>query len=137
MMMTMLFAVEAQQTEHKCCQKKESCCNQAKAGKSETLPVGEFAQRIQSKSVVLVDVRTPKEYAEGHLQGATNVTWGSEFEKQWNAAGIKKRFTVAVYCRSGRRSKAAAEFLVKQGYNVIELEGGIMAWQKAGKPVEK
>ena len=137
MMMTMLFAVEAQQTVHKCCQKKESCCNQAKAVKSETLPVGEFSQRIQSKSVVLVDVRTPKEYAEGHLQGATNVTWGDDFEKQWNAAGIKKRFTVAVYCRSGRRSKAAAKELVKMGYNVINLDGGIMAWQKAGKPVEK
>lgn len=135
--MTMLFAAEAQQTEHKCCQKKESCCNQAKAGKSETLPVGEFSQRIQSKSVVLVDVRTPKEYAEGHLQGATNVTWGDDFEKQWNAAGIKKRFTVAVYCRSGRRSKAAAKELVKMGYNVINLDGGIMAWQKAGKPVVK
>ena len=99
--------------------------------------MGEFAQRIQSKSVVLVDVRTPKEYAEGHLQGATNVTWGDDFEKQWNAAGIKKRFTVAVYCRSGRRSKAAAKELVKMGYNVINLDGGIMAWQKAGKPVVK
>jgi rhodanese-related sulfurtransferase len=44
---------------------------------------------------------------------------------------------VAVYCHSGRRSKAAAAFLVKQGYNVIELEGGIMARQKVGKPVEK
>ena len=70
-------------------------------------------------------------------RSTTNVAWGNDFEKQWNAAGIKKRFTIAVYCRSGRRSKAAAEFLVKQGYNVIELEGGIMAWQKAGKPVEK
>ena len=137
MMMTVLFAAEAQQAEHKCCQKKESSCNQAKAGKSETLPVKKFAQRMMSKSVVLVDVRTPKEYAEGHLQGATNVTWGDDFEKQWNAAGIKKRFTVAVYCRSGRRSKAAAKELVKMGYNVIDLDGGIMAWQKAGKPVVK
>lgn len=135
--MTVLFAAEAQQAENKCCQKKESCCSQAKAGKSETLPVKEFAQRMMSKSVVLVDVRTPKEFAEGHLEGATNVTWGDDFEKQWKAAGIKNRFTVAVYCRSGRRSKAAATALVKQGYNVIELEGGIVAWQKAGKPVVK
>lgn len=137
MMMTMFFAAEAQQADHKCCQQKGSCCQQAKTEKCKTMAVEEFSQRMTSKSVVLVDVRTPKEFAEGHLQGATNVTWGNEFEKQWNAAGIKKRFTVAVYCRSGRRSKAAAEFLVKQGYNVIELEGGIMAWQKAGKPVEK
>ena len=114
-MLTMLFAVEAQETGHKCCQKKGSCCQQAKTEKFETLAVEEFSQRITSKSVVLVDVRTAKEYAEGHLQGATNVVWGDDFEKQWNAAGIKKRFTVAVYCRSGRRSNAAASALVKMG----------------------
>ena len=96
-----------------------------------------FAQRVMCKSVVLVDVRTPKEYAEGHLEGARNVTWGDDFEKQWKAADIKKRFTVAVYCRGGRRSKAAAKELVKMGYKVIDLDGGIMAWQKAGKPVVK
>ena len=137
MMMTILFAVEAQQAEHKNCQHKGSCCQQSKTEKCETLTVEDFAQRMMSKSVVLVDVRTPKEYAEGHLEGATNVAWGDDFEKQWKSAGIKKRFTVAVYCRSGRRSKAAASALVKQGYKVIELEGGIMAWQKAGKPVVK
>lgn len=137
MLMTMLFATEAQESGHKCCQKKDGCGQQAKTEKRETLAVEEFSQRMMSKSVVLVDVRTPKEYAEGHLEGATNVAWGDDFEKQWKAAGIKKRFTVAVYCRSGRRSKAAATALVKQGYKVIELEGGIMAWQKAGKPVVK
>ena len=137
MMLTMLFAVEAQESGHKCCQKKGGCCQQAKTEKCETLPVEEFSQRMMSKSVVLVDVRTPKEYAEGHLQGATNIAWGDDFEKQWNAAGIKKRVTVAVYCRSGRRSSAAASELVKMGYKVIELKGGIQAWGKAGKPVVK
>ena len=137
MMLTMLFAVEAQESGHKCCQKKGSCCHQAKTEKCETLTVEEFSQRMMSKSVVLVDVRTPKEYAEGHLQSATNIAWGDDFEKQWNAAGIKKRFTVAVYCRSGRRSSSAASALVKMGYKVIELKGGIQAWGKAGKPVVK
>ena len=137
MMLTMLFAVEAQESGPKCCQKKCSCCQQPKTEKCETLTVDEFSQRMMSKSVVLVDVRTPKEYAEGHLQSATNIAWGDDFEKQWNAAGIKKRFTVAVYCRSGRRSSAAASALVKMGYKVIELKGGIQAWGKAGKPVVK
>ena len=137
MMLAMLFAVEAQETGHKCCQKKGSCCQQAKTEKFETLAVEEFSQRITSKSVVLVDVRTAKEYAEGHLQGATNVVWGDDFEKQWNEKKKKKRFTVAIYCRSGRRSNAAASALVKMGYKVIELKGGIMAWEKAGKPVVK
>ena len=137
MMLTVLFAAEAQETGHRNCQQKGGCCQQAKQEKYETLAVEDFSQRMMSKSVVLVDVRTPKEFAEGHLEGATNVAWGDDFEKQWKAARIKKRFTVAVYCRSGRRSKAAAAALVKQGYKVIELDGGIMAWQKAGKPVEK
>ena len=137
MMLTMLFVVEAQESGHKCCQKKGSCCQQAKTEKFETLAVEEFSQRMMSKSVVLVDVRTPKEFAEGHIQGATNIAWGGDFEKQWNDAGIKKRFAVAVYCRSGRRSNAAASALVKMGYKVIELKGGILAWEKAGKTVVK
>lgn len=137
MLINMLFAVEAQETGHKSCQKKDDCCRRAKTEMSETLPAGDFSQRIMSKSVVLVDVRTPKEFSEGHLQGATNVEWGDDFEKLWNAAGIKKRFTVAVYCRGGRRSSAAALVLVKMGYKVIELKGGIQAWKKAGMPVVK
>ena len=134
-MMPLFFAAHAQQTEQGGC--KKSGCSQAKQATCETIPVDEFAARIMCKGVVLVDVRSPKEFAEGHLEGATNVAWGNDFEKQWMAAGIKKRFTVAVYCRGGRRSKAAAKELVKMGYKVIDLDGGIMAWQKAGKPVVK
>ena len=134
-MLPLFFSAHAQQTEQGGC--KKSCCRQAKQAAFETLAVEAFAQRVMCKSVVLVDVRTPKEYAEGHLEGARNVTWGDDFGKQWKAADIKKRFTVAVYCRGGRRSKAAAKELVKMGYNVVDLDGGIMAWQKAGKPVVK
>ena len=138
-MLSLLLGVQAQHSCGKNCPNKGNgqCCNQAKTETSETLSVEDFANRMMSKSVVLVDVRTPKEFAEGHLKGATNVAWGNDFESLWKAAGIKQRYTVAVYCRSGRRSKAAAAALVKLGYKVIELEGGIMAWQKAGKPVEK
>ncbi len=121
-MLPLFFPAHAQQTEQGGC--KKSCCRQAKQAAFETLAVEAF-------------VRTPKEYAEGHLEGARNVTWGDDFEKQWKAADIKKRFTVAVYCRGGRRSKAAAEALAKMGYKVINLDGGIMAWRKAGKPVVK
>ena len=104
----------------------------------EDLSADAFLSRLGTEpDAQLVDVRTPKEYAEGHLEGARNVTWGDDFEKQWKAADIKKRFTVAVYCRGGRRSKAAAEALAKMGYKVINLDGGIMAWRKAGKPVVK
>lgn len=107
------------------------------SGENETLPAETFAQRIMSKSVVLVDVRAPNEFSQGHLQGAVNVPWGDDFERAWKATGIETRYTVAVYCRRGRRSKAAAARLNSMGYRTIGLDGGIVAWQKAGKPVEK
>ncbi len=92
----------------------------------------------KTAEVQRVDVRSAEEYAEGHLKGAMLVTWGEkDFEKQ-ALAQLAKDKPVLVYCRSGRRSTAAAEVLAKLGFDVIRnLEGGIIAWQKAGKPVVK
>lgn len=133
------FVSFAQQPQHKCnhsCQQQTSCQQASKAGYT-SLSVDEFAAKIQSKKVILLDVRTAKEFAEGHIKGARNVVWGNDFEAQLNKYGIRPCKTVAVYCRSGRRSKAAAEKLVSLGYTVIELDKGILGWQQAGKPVEK
>lgn len=89
-----------------------------------------FAQRIAEKRVVVVDVRTAKEFAEGHIDGAINVVWDANFETHLEAANIGKKKTVAVYCRSGRRSKAAAQVLVAKGYRVVELGTGYIGWQQ-------
>ncbi|MBR5593944.1 MAG: rhodanese-like domain-containing protein, partial [Bacteroidaceae bacterium] len=53
------------------------------------------------------------------------------------SANLDKTKTLAVYCRSGRRSKAAANVLVEQGFRVVELDKGIIGWQQAGYPVAK
>ena len=97
----------------------------------KSVGVEEFAKIMAQKDVRLIDVRTTKEYAEGHLQGAENI--------DVKAADFAERIrdikgTVAVYCRSGKRSLMAAEQLAKQGCTVYNLDGGILAWQKAGKP---
>ena len=98
-----------------------------------TLGVEEFAKVVEQTDVRLIDVRTPKEYAEGHLFGAENIdVKDSLFTK--HIKGIEGR--VAVYCRSGRRSLKAAELLAKQGCTVYNLDGGILAWQKASKHIE-
>ena len=131
----------APKCQQSCCQQagksNQSCCQQAKKEKVETISVTEFAKRIKSRKVVVLDVRTPKEYAEGHLKGALNVVWGNDFNEQMEKTGVKTNKTVAVYCRSGRRSKAAANALVQMGYTVIDLDGGILAWEKAGMPIVK
>ena len=96
----------------------------------KTVGVEEFATIMAQKDVRLVDVRTPGEYAEGHLPGAENI----DVKSADFAARIKGlKGTVAVYCRSGKRSLMAAEQLTAQGCTVYNLEGGIMAWQKTGR----
>lgn len=139
MLLSLLSGAQAQSAAAKCGQAKGDgqINKQAKTESVETLGVEAFASRMVSKDVALVDVRSPKEFAEGHLKGAVNVAWGNDFETLWKAAGIEKRHVVAVYCRGGRRSRAAAAALAKQGYRVVELEGGVMAWKKAGKPLYK
>lgn len=97
----------------------------------DTLGVDEFAEVAGRTDVRLVDVRTPEEYAEGHLFGAENIdVKDSNFAQR--VEGIEGE--VAVYCRGGRRSLKAAEQLVASGCTVYNLDGGIIAWQKAGKP---
>ena len=80
------------------------------------------------KNYIILDVRRPDEYAEGHIPGAINIP----NEKIGTAEITKlpeKSQLILVYCRSGRRSKEASEKLVKLGYtNIVEF-GGILDWK--------
>lgn len=101
----------------------------------ENADVNGFAARIADPDVVLLDVRTAKEFGEGHLQKAINidVTQDGFVEKAKSVLPSDK--TIAVYCRSGKRSALAAGGLAKEGYKVVNLKGGIIAWKEAGMPV--
>lgn len=97
----------------------------------KTLGADEFAEVMTQKDVCLIDVRTAEEYAEGHLFGAENIDVKDTLFAE-RIKGIDGE--VAVYCRGGRRSLKAAEQLAAGGCTVYNLDGGILAWQKAGKP---
>lgn len=112
-----------------------SCTAQTADFKS--LSVEEFEQTISDAAVVRLDVRTPEEYAEGHLVSAINIDVQSDDFDAKASATLPKDKTIAVYCRSGRRSKMAAEKLVKMGFDVAELSTGFVGWQKAAKDVTK
>ena len=87
----------------------------------------QFAREIEREEVQLVDVRTAEEFAEGHIPGAVNMDVnGVEFDAQ--IATLDTERSVALYCRSGRRSKVAAEKVAKAGFEVVELDGGILSW---------
>jgi len=104
------------------------------------IPVDEFAQYITQPDVQLLDVRTPEEFEAGHIEGAVMIDYRTDpdgFVEKVEAQ-LKKDQPVALYCRSGKRSHSAAELLLKAGFTQLtELEGGILAWQEAGKNVVK
>lgn len=100
-----------------------------------TVAPDSFEQGIKTQDVQLVDVRTPEEYAERHLEGSINIDIKEEgFLKEAKKSLIKEK-PVYVYCRSGRRSLTAAEILSRAGYKVTNLDGGILGWENEGLPV--
>ncbi len=102
----------------------------------EDADVERFAALLSSPDVVLLDVRTIDEYNEGHLKGALQVDIRQDDFMPKAQKLLPKDKTIAVYCRSGRRSAQACEQLESDGYKVVNLKGGILAWKKAQKPVE-
>ena len=86
------------------------------------------AMMKDEKNYIILDVRRPDEYAEGHIPGAINVP-NEEIGTAEIAKLPDKAQLILVYCRSGRRSKEASEKLVKLGYtNIVEF-GGILDWK--------
>ena len=88
---------------------------------------GAFARTIAEPGIQIVDVRTPGEFKEGHIPNAINMdVTETNFDRQTQSLDTLR--PVAVYCRSGRRSKLAARKLAEAGFQVYELDRGIMHW---------
>lgn len=94
-------------------------------------------QLIQAGKVIVLDIRTPEEYAEGHIAGAKNVDFlESDFEKQVSALERDKPYLI--HCASGGRSSNSLPLFRKLGFAAVyHLDGGFSAWKKAGKAVVK
>ena len=97
-------------------------------GKILSVTASVFADSIDNPGVQLVDVRTPDEFAAGNLPGSVNIDVLTGHFGETAATMLDKAYTVAVYCRSGNRSKNAAKTLSMMGYNVVELDKGYKAW---------
>jgi len=99
--------------------------------------VNEFAELIADTNVVVLDVRTASEFAEGHLERAINIDYHQSNFVEKAQATLPQDKKIAVYCRSGRRSAGAAGKLGDVGYQLVNLKGGIIAWKEANMPVIK
>ena len=96
----------------------------------------EFAKYIQDKNVTVLDVRTPAEHAEGYIPGTDfNIDVLEDSYTKIATEKLPKDKPVALYCRSGNRSKKAAKILADKGYEVVELGTGFRGWVSAGKKV--
>jgi len=98
---------------------------------------GMIKKNLKNKNFVILDVRTPQEYAEGHLANAANIDFNrSDFAQK--IGKLDKSKTYLVYCRSGHRSASAVEIMKSQSFQTIyNLDGGITKWTTDNHPIVK
>ena len=99
--------------------------------------VAEFATIITEPGVQIIDVRTPEEFADGHISGAVNIpVQQPDFADR--VAALDPSATYAVYCRSGNRSQPAVAAMRDAGItNIYELQSGTKGWTAAGQPLTR
>ena len=103
----------------------------------KNLSSAQFEELIKDSSVQLVDVRTLAEHMEGHIPGSLHINVQDKEFASCVDDLLDNNKKVAVYCRSGRRSRTAADILVKKGFKVYNLDKGILNWIEEGREVEK
>ena len=102
--------------------------------RATALAASDFAAALKRPGTVILDVRTPAEFAQAHLPGAINIDVTGDFAA--GMATLDPTRPYAVYCHSGNRSAAAVQAMSSAGFaNVYDLDGGILAWQKSGGEV--
>lgn len=101
------------------------------------ITLAQFDQMRTDKGNVVLDVRTPKEFAAGHVPGAVNIDWHSrKFKERVEKLDKSKKYLV--HCQSGTRSAAATRLMSTLGFSQLyDFSGGWAAYKKADKPVEK
>ena len=103
----------------------------------QVVDIAAYEQQLKQPEIQLIDVRTPEEFSEGHIENAKNINiMGDDFDAQ--VAALDKTKPMMVYCKSGGRSAKASARLKELGFTTItDLEGGITNWNSENKPTVK
>ena len=110
----------------------------AYAADAKNITVDDAAKLVQTNTnVVVLDVRTPREFESGHIKGATNINFNDkDFAKK--VAALDKNKTYIIHCAAGGRSGKACEQIKTLDFkNMLHMNEGFNKWKEAGKPVEK
>ena len=112
-------------------------CLKNQADGVQVLDVAKYEKNMTQPDVQLVDVRTPEEFSEGHIENAVNIDFmADDFDAK--VASLDKEKPVMVYCKSGGRSAKASARLKELGFkSITDLEGGITNWTNENKPTVK
>ena len=103
---------------------------------AQNVDANTFEQKIKAGGVQVLDVRTAGEYSGSHLKNVMLADWTNKAQFEERVKYLDKNKTLLVYCAAGGRSGQAAVWLKEQGFKeVVNLQGGITAWNAAGKPV--
>jgi phage shock protein E len=118
-----------------------TCASAASAADAPAASIAadQLVQRMEKKdaNLVVLDVRTPEEFAAGHIPGAVNIPHDQLPNRLAEIAGAKSK-DVVVYCRSGRRSAIAQQTLEGQGFKSVKhLEGDMLKWEEEKRSVAK
>lgn len=102
---------------------------------NKRIAVDEFYIETQKPNVVILDIRTPEEYNNGHIDNSINIDfYATNFRTELDK--LDKTVEYNIYCNSGNRSATALQMMKEMGFeNVLELEGGIQAWNKSNKTI--
>jgi rhodanese-related sulfurtransferase len=103
----------------------------------QDVDVNAFEHQITNKDVQILDVRTPDEYAGGHIKNAMLANWVNKDEFTERVKYLDKTKPVLVYCASGGRSSQASQWLASNGFKQVEnLTGGFNQWKLENKPFD-
>lgn len=107
-------------------------CNNASAQQSHLLEPQQLLDKVNNEDVHFVDVRTPMEFNQGHIEGAINIDFmANDFADQLKQLDTDK--PIVIYCRTGRRSGLTTRTLVEIGFkDIYDLKGGTISWQRQG-----
>ena len=112
-------------------------CTSKQKEEYKNLSSAQFEELIKNENVQLLDVRTLAEHMEGHIPGSLNINVKDENFASCVDDLLDTHKEVAVYCRSGRRSRTAADILVKKGFKVYNLDKAILIWMEEVREIEK
>lgn len=100
-----------------------------------TLSAAELNEKLKfGKHPMVIDVRQPEEFRQGHIAGAKLIPLG---ELRKHMKELPQGREIVCVCASGNRSSSAAKILAKEGFNVFDMKGGMLAWRHAKLPIQK